>query len=113
MGFPRQGHWSGLPFPPPGDLPDPGIEPESPALQADSLSSEPTGKPEVLREPSNRVYKGLNKKFNARWSLEASILDTIILLAFLLSCALKLAIPGVLLTAGWPGWSSFSLRTTG
>ena len=42
MGFSGQEHWSGLPFPPPGDLPDPGIEPESPA---DSLSSEPPGKP--------------------------------------------------------------------
>ena len=41
MGFPRQEYWSGLPCPPPGDLPDPGIEPRSPALQADSLSSEP------------------------------------------------------------------------
>ena len=37
MGFPRQEYWSGLPFSCPGDLPDPGIEPESPALQADSL----------------------------------------------------------------------------
>ena len=37
MGFPRQKYWSGLPFPSAGDLPDPGIEPESPALQADSL----------------------------------------------------------------------------
>ena len=37
MGFPRQEYWSGLPFPPPEDLPDPGIEPMSPALQADSL----------------------------------------------------------------------------
>ena len=41
MGFPRQEYWNGLPFPPPGDLPDPGIETVSPALQADSLSSEP------------------------------------------------------------------------
>ena len=32
MGFPRQEYWSGLPFPPPGDLPDPGLEPKSPAL---------------------------------------------------------------------------------
>ena len=40
MGFPRQEYWSGLPFPSPGDLPDPGIEPGSPALQADSLPSE-------------------------------------------------------------------------
>ena len=41
MGFSRQEYWSGLPFPSPGDLPDPGIEPGSPALQADALSSEP------------------------------------------------------------------------
>ena len=40
MGFPRQGHWSGLPFPSPGDLPDPGIKPGCPALQADSLPAE-------------------------------------------------------------------------
>ena len=45
MGFPRQEYWSGLPFPIPGDLPDPGIELGSPALQADSLLSEPPGKP--------------------------------------------------------------------
>ena len=37
LGFSGQEHWSGLPFPPPGDLPDPGIEPRSPALQTDSL----------------------------------------------------------------------------
>ena len=45
MGFSRQEYWSGLPFPSPGDLPDPGIEPRSPTLQADSLPSEPPGKP--------------------------------------------------------------------
>ena len=45
MGFSRQEYWSGLPFPSPGDLPDPGIEPRSPALQADALASEPPGKP--------------------------------------------------------------------
>ena len=45
MNFPRQEYWSGLPFPPPGNLPDPGIESWSPALQADSLPSEPPGKP--------------------------------------------------------------------
>ena len=44
MGFSRQEYWSRLPFPSPGDLPDPGIEPSSPALQADSLLSEPPGK---------------------------------------------------------------------
>ena len=45
MGFSRQEYWSGLPFPSPGDLPDPGIEPRSPALQADALTSEPPGMP--------------------------------------------------------------------
>ena len=40
MGFSRQEYWSGLPFPSPGDLPDPGIEPKSPALQADDLPTE-------------------------------------------------------------------------
>ena len=44
MEFSRQEYWSGLPFPSPGDLPDPGIEPGSPALQADALPSEPPGK---------------------------------------------------------------------
>ena len=44
MGFPRQGYWVGLPFPSSGDLPDPGIKPRSPALQADSLPSEPPRK---------------------------------------------------------------------
>ena len=43
MGFCRQEHWSGLPFPSPGDLPNTGIEPRSPALQADSLPSELRG----------------------------------------------------------------------
>ena len=45
MGFPRQEYWSGLPFPFSRDHPNPGIKPESAALQADSLPSEPPGKP--------------------------------------------------------------------
>ena len=44
MGFSRQEYWSGLPFPSPGDLPDPGIKPGSSALQPDALPSEPPGK---------------------------------------------------------------------
>ena len=44
VGFSRQEYWSGLPFPSPGDLPNPGIELGSPALQADALPSEPPGK---------------------------------------------------------------------
>ena len=49
IGFSRQEHWSGLPFPSPGDLPDPGIKPRSPALQAYSLLTEPPGKPRKRR----------------------------------------------------------------
>ena len=44
MGFSRQEYWNGLPCPPPGDLPNPGIKPRSPTLQADSLLFEPPGK---------------------------------------------------------------------
>ena len=47
MGFSRQEYWSGLPFPSPGDLPNPGIEPGSPTLQADALTSEPPGVGEI------------------------------------------------------------------
>ena len=50
MGFSREEYWSGLPFPSPGDLPNPGIEPGSPAFQADALTSEP---PENHREKIN------------------------------------------------------------
>ena len=56
MEFSRQEYWSGLPFPPPGDLTDPGIEPRSPALQSDILPSEPPGKL-VL---SNKQIQGWN-----------------------------------------------------
>ena len=48
VGFSRQEYWSGLPFPSPGDLPDPEIEPRSPTLEADALPSEPPGKPVVV-----------------------------------------------------------------
>ena len=47
MEFSRQEYWSGLPFPSPGDLPNPGIETGSPALQADTLPTEPPGKPQL------------------------------------------------------------------
>ena len=47
MGFSKREYWSGLPFPSPGDLPNLGIEPGSPALQADTLPSEPPGKPHI------------------------------------------------------------------
>ena len=56
LGFSRQKYWSVLPHPPLGDLPDPGIEPASPALQMDSLPSEPPG------EAQQRPYVLLNLK---------------------------------------------------
>ena len=49
LGFSRQEYWSGLPFPSPGDLPNSGIKPESPVLQADALPSEPPGKSQGKR----------------------------------------------------------------
>ena len=55
MGFSRQEYYSGLPFPFSGDLPNPGIEPRSPTLQADALSSEPPGK------PINKILKYVNE----------------------------------------------------
>ena len=60
MGFSRQEYWSGLPFPSPGDLPNPGIEPGSPILQADALPSELPGKP-LLFQRSNS--SGLGEEF--------------------------------------------------
>ena len=54
MGFSRQEYWSGLPFPSPGDLPDPGIEPGSPASEAFALTSEPPGK---------NICQGINHSF--------------------------------------------------
>ena len=53
LGFSRQEYRGGLPFPSPGDLPNPGIEPGSPTLQADALASEPPGKPKE-RQGLNR-----------------------------------------------------------
>ena len=73
MGFSRQEHWSGLPCVP-GDLPNPGIKPGSPALQANSLPSEPPGKPNLIKERlkehntvKNRLCRVfLHRKMSAR-----------------------------------------------
>ena len=56
IGFSRQEYWSGLPFPSPGGLPNPGIEPRSPALQADALTSEPPGKLNLKRDPKSEAH---------------------------------------------------------
>ena len=58
-GFSRQEYWSGLPCPPPGDLPNPGIEPRSPALQADSLPAESPGKPKNTGVGSLSLLQGI------------------------------------------------------
>ena len=58
IGFTRQEYWSGLPFPSPGDFPDPGIEPSSPALQAGSLTAESPGK------PGDYILKGIHFKIH-------------------------------------------------
>ena len=57
LGFLKQEYWSGLPFTSPGDLPDPEMEPRSPTLQADALTSEPPGKP---RREENKRKKEFN-----------------------------------------------------
>ena len=55
MEFSRKEYWSGQPFPSPGDLHDPEIEPGSPALQAGSLPSEPPGKPQIVLQVSRTI----------------------------------------------------------
>ena len=73
MGFSRQEYWSGLPFPSPGDLPNPGIEPGSPALQADALFSECY---QGLRQEKRMRIRGLGEGFvssSAEWRPKISI----------------------------------------
>ena len=81
MGFSRQEYWNGLPFPSPGDLPDPGIEPRPPALQADALPSEPPGKPPIKAEVADLWYhsaKGEKKAWdNSLCFLPAALLCTL------------------------------------
>ena len=61
MGFSRQEYWSGLLFPFPGDLPDPGIEPRSPALLADAFPSEPPGKAKIGLQNISGVLEPVTK----------------------------------------------------
>ena len=58
MGFSRQEYWSGLPFPSPGNLPDPGIKPKSPTLQADALTSESPGMYKFILRVASQVSSG-------------------------------------------------------
>ena len=61
MGFSRQEYWSELPFPPPGDIPDPGIEPMYPALAGGFFTTEPPGKPNLWKSPK---YSGLTHQLS-------------------------------------------------
>ena len=70
IGVSRPEYWSGLPFPSP-DLPDPGIKPRSPALQADSLSSEPQGKPQVRHYGLSKMIPTPHIQNNEHHSLES------------------------------------------
>ena len=69
MGFSWQEYYCGLPFTSPGDLPNPGIEPRSPALQANALSSEPPGKPVYTLMPPRCIYPAQTPPLNACCSL--------------------------------------------
>ena len=63
MGFSRQEYWNGSPFPSPGDFPNPGIDPGSPALQAETLSSEPPGNELTL----NNLNEGPSPTSVCKW----------------------------------------------
>ena len=92
MGFSRQEYWNGLPFPSPGDLPDPGIEPRSPAWQADALTSEPCrkgrGNKQPLHQSERREWKGWLKIQHSKtkimvsgpipsWSIDGEKVETV------------------------------------
>ena len=72
MGFSRQGYWSGLPFPSPGDLPNPGIELRSPTLEVEALPSKPLGKP-YMQSTSCKMPGWMKHKLESRLPGETSI----------------------------------------
>ena len=87
MGFPRQEYWIRWPFLSPRDLPDPGIEAGSPAMQADSLPSEPPGKPDkavrglvqvLAAGPGGGRVKASPGRFQAHWW--CSLLPSVVVL---------------------------------
>ena len=68
-GFSKPEYWSGLPCPPPGDLPNPGIKPRSPALKADSLPSDPPGKPLNTEVGSLSLLQEIVQTQKSNWGL--------------------------------------------
>ena len=73
MGFSRQEYWSGLPFLSPGDLPNPGIKPGSPALQTDALPSEPVETKDAVKLPTITGSSSTRKNYLAQISIVSSI----------------------------------------
>ena len=88
MGFSRQEYWSGLPFPSPGDLPHPGIEPVSPSLQADALPSEPPGKSDSQLKCSSPWKVPFPYKLHKPFLLLSSSLSYNFAFCFVLFCNL-------------------------
>ena len=72
MGFSRSEYWSGLPFPSPGDLPNPGIESRSPTLQVDSLPAVPEGKPLGTRPADSEILEAVKPVF--KQSLQVNLM---------------------------------------
>ena len=73
MGFSRQEYWNGLPCPSPGDLPNLGVEPRSPILQAESLPSEPPGKPPFLTVIPNWYYQAQRPMFQQNFPIQSQM----------------------------------------
>ena len=73
MGFSKQEYWNGLPFPPPGDRPDPGIKPRSPTLWVNSLPAEPHGKPKNSGEGSLSFLQQIFPIQGSNWSHKGSL----------------------------------------
>ena len=76
MGFSRQEYWSGLPFPSPRDLPNPGIKPRSPEFQADALTSEPPGKPQYNTYSNAQILYEMSSSINRDICLSSSNIET-------------------------------------
>ena len=75
MWFPRQESWSELPFPSPGDLPNPGIQPTSPALAGRFFTTEPLGKPKIFQHISLKINDDImtSKKINSDFYISSNI----------------------------------------
>ena len=101
-GFSRQEYWSGLPCPPPEDLPNPGIKSRSPALQADSLPSEPPGWEAYLAHSRHSINSCKNKYYAAnKNSCNRKIFKIYCFSAFMCSVFLKIDYRRTSLVVQW------------